>query len=317
MGINCLRVSVTDRCNLRCIYCNPLGDSDFIERSEILRFEEIERLISLFARCGVSKVRLTGGEPLVRRDIVSLVGRLAVVEGIEELSLTTNGVLLEQMASELKVAGLKRVNVSFDSPVRETYKRITGLDALGKVMAGIRKALEVGLTPVKINAVILRGVNESDAAALAALSLEMPVTVRFIEYCPTDKEAEAERYFVPNSFVRRRIEGKFGAMAATEAVDSNGPAVYFRIKSGLGNVGFISGKTTYFCHRCNRLRLTSDGKVKPCLYSDAHYDLKELVRSGASDEQIVEQIQKIMAEKHFYTKLNSFRHSFTMRNVGG
>jgi cyclic pyranopterin phosphate synthase len=236
---------------------------------------------------------------------------------VEELSLTTNGVLLEQMAGELKRAGLKRVNVSVDSPAKETYKRITGLDALEKVMAGIHKAIEVGLTPVKINAVILRGVNESDAAELAALSIEMPLTVRFIEYCPTDKEAEVERFFVPNSRVRSRIEDKFGAMDATEAVDSNGPAVYFKIKGGLGNIGFISGKTTYFCHRCNRLRLTSDGKVKPCLYSDVHYDLKKLIRSGASDERMVGMIKKIVSEKHLYTKLNSFRQSFSMRNVGG
>jgi cyclic pyranopterin phosphate synthase len=317
MRIDYLRISVTDRCNLQCIYCNPLPDSNFLERGEILRFEEIERLVRLFVGCGISRIRLTGGEPLVRRNIVSLVGRLAAAAGVKELLLTTNGVSLEQMAGELKRAGLKRVNVSLDSPVRETYERITGLDALGKVMGGIHKAIEVGLTPMKINTVVLRGVNESDTPALAALSLEMPVTVRFIEYCPTDKEADVERFFVPNSCVRRRIEEKFGKLAATAAADSNGPAVYFRISGGLGNIGFISGKTTYFCHRCNRLRLTSDGKVKPCLYSDVHYDLKKLIRGGADDERIVGLIKEIMAEKHLYTKLNSFRQSFLMRNVGG
>lgn len=317
MQVDYLRVSVTDRCNLQCIYCHALEDCEFITRGEILRFEEICRIVRLFAKCGISKVRLTGGEPLVRRDVVELVSKLAGIGGIEDLSLTTNGVLLELMAEQLKAAGLMRINVSLDSVQREGYERITGFDLLGKVMAGIRKAIAVELSPVRINAIILRGVNESDIGSLAELSMEMPVAVRFIEYCPTNKDAPPEMFFVPNSQVRRSIEGRYGRLAAAVVPNSNGPAVYFKIKGGTGSVGFISGRTKVFCQSCNRLRLTSDGKVRPCLYSASSYDLKGLVRSGAGDEQILALIKEIIAEKHMYTKLNSFAEDFSMRNVGG
>ncbi len=317
MHIDYLRVSVTDRCNLRCIYCHSLDDCDFIDRREILRFEEIQRIVRLFAECGIRKVRLTGGEPLIRRDVIELVRELAVVSNIEDLALTTNGVLLEQMAEQLKAAGLMRVNVSLDSVQRDSYKRITGFDVLGNVMAGIRKAIEVGLAPVRINAIILKGINEQDIAGLAKLSVQMPVSVRFIEYCPTNKDTAPERFFVPNSQVRRSIEGRFGALAPTIATDGNGPAVYFKIKGAAGTVGFINGRTKVFCQLCNRLRLTSDGKVRPCLYSAHSYDLKELIRSGADDEQILALLKKIIAEKRGYTKLNSFTEEFSMRNVGG
>ena len=317
MRINYLRVSVTDRCNLRCIYCNPLGDCGLIERDEILTFEEIHRIVGLFAECGISKVRLTGGEPLVRKNIVHLVRELAAIAGIEDLALTTNGVLLETMAEELKAAGLNRVNVSVDSVERENYKRITEFDLLEKVTKGIYKAIEVGLMPVKINTVVLKGINEQDVAALARLSVEMPIAVRFIEYCPTSKSAKPGRFFIPNSQVRRSIESRFGPLAAAVMANANGPAVYFKIKGAAGTVGFISGRTTVFCHLCNRLRLTSDGKIKPCLYSAYHYDVKEFIRGDADDEQILALMKKIIAEKHRYTKLNSPAVEFSMRNVGG
>ena len=317
MRIDYLRVSVTDRCNLRCIYCNPMADCGFIKRSEILRFEEIHRIVRLFAQCGISKVRLTGGEPLVRRNIVQLVRQLTTVGGIEELVLTTNGVFLEPVAAELKDAGLSRVNISVDSVEAENYKRITGFDLLQKVTSSIRKAIEVGLMPVKINTVVLRGINEQDVAGLAQLSVEMPVAVRFIEYYPTSESANLGSFFVPNSRVRRSIESKFGPLAATVMAKANGPAVYFRIKGGVGTVGFISGRTTVFCHLCNRLRLTSDGKVRPCLYSAHHYDLKKLIRAGAADEVVLTLLKKIITEKHRYTRLNSPAGQFSMRNVGG
>ncbi len=317
MSIDYLRVSVTDRCNLRCIYCNPLGDCGFISREEILRFEEIKRIVGLFAECGINKVRLTGGEPLVRKNIVALVKKLAATAGIEELALTTNGVFLEQMAGELKAAGLRRVNISVDSVERENYKRITGFDFLEKVTRGIYKAIEVGLTPVKINTVVLKGINEQDVAALAQLTVEMPIAVRFIEYCPTDKDTSPASDFVPNSRVRRIIEHNFGPLSAAITTDNNGPALYFRIKNSAGAIGFISGRTTVFCHLCNRLRLTSDGKVRPCLYSAHHYDLRELIRAGADDERILALLERIIAEKHRYTKLNSPAGQFSLRNVGG
>jgi len=317
MRIDYLRVSVTDRCNLRCIYCNPLGDYGLMQRDEILTFEEIHRIVGLFVECGISKVRLTGGEPLVRRNIVQLVHKLAAITGVEELSLTTNGVFLEQMAGELKAAGLRRVNISVDSLRREGYRLITGFDLLEKVTKGIYKAVEIGLTPVRINTVVLKGINEQDVAALAQLTVEMPIAVRFIEYCPTDKDTSPASDFVPNSRVRRIIEHNFGPLSAAITTDNNGPALYFRIKNSAGAIGFISGRTTVFCHLCNRLRLTSDGKVRPCLYSAHHYDIKELIRNGADDERILALLEKIIAEKHRYTKLNSPAGQFSMRNVGG
>jgi cyclic pyranopterin phosphate synthase len=317
MSIDYLRISVTDRCNLQCIYCNPLGDCGFISRSEILRFEEIHRIVRLFAECGISKIRLTGGEPLVRKNIVALVEKLAATAGIKELALTTNGVLLEQMADELKAAGLGRVNISFDSMERGNYKRITGFDLLEKVTKGIYKTIEAGLTPVKINTVVLRQINEVDIPALAQLSVEMPIAVRFIEYCPTDKNTAANGFFVPNSRVRRIIESKFGSLTAAIIANANGPAVYYKIKDSAGCVGFISGKSTLFCQSCNRLRLTSDGKVRPCLYSAYHYDLRGLIRGGVDDETIQVLFKRIIGEKGNYTRLNSPAVEFSMRSVGG
>jgi cyclic pyranopterin phosphate synthase len=317
MDVDYLRVSVTDRCNLRCIYCNPLGGCDFIDRREILRFEEIRRLVGLFAECGIRKVRLTGGEPLVRKNIIRLVRELAGIPGIEELSMTTNGVLLEPIAKELKDAGLKRVNISLASAERECYRQITGFDLLSKVTDGIYKAIEVGLTPVKINSVIIKGVNVSQIPALAEMSIELPVLVRFIEYCPTGRYTRPDSYYVPNSEVRKIIEREFGLLSSIVVGNANGPALYFKVEGSSGAIGFISGRSSVFCRQCNRLRLTSDGKVKPCLYSDHCYELKKLIRSGASDRAMWGLMRMILREKNNYTRLNSSVRDFSMQNIGG
>jgi len=318
MSVDYLRISVTDRCNLRCIYCVPLRDCEFIERKEILTFEEIHRIAGLFAQCGITKIRLTGGEPLVRRNIVQLVRQLAGTPGIDELTLTTNGVLLESMAAQLKAAGLKRVNVSADSAQKENYKQITGFDLLKKVTSGIYKALQVGLKPVKINSVIIKGVNVSQIPALARMSIHLPVAVRFIEYCPTSRYTRPASDYVPNSVVRKIIEDRFGPLSGVVRGDGNGPAMYFKTADSAGCIGFISGRSSFFCRSCNRLRLTSDGKIRPCLYSAYSYDLKELIRvGGASDRQVLNFLKRIIAEKSNYTKLNSFTEEFCMRDVGG
>ncbi len=316
MYIDYLRISVTDRCNLRCIYCNPLGSCGLVDRDEVLTFEEICRIVRLFAECGVSRVRLTGGEPLVRKNITFLIEKLASITAVTEITLTTNGVLLEQSAEELKTAGLNRVNVSVDSLDRGRYKFITGCDLLEDVKKGIRRSMEIGLTPVKINTVVLRGINEQDIIALAQLTLEMPAAVRFIEYCPTDKDDEPDEFFVPNSRVRRNIEDRFGSLTAA-AITGGGPAEYFKIKDSAGCMGFISGRSAFFCTSCNRLRLTSDGKVKPCLYSAATYDVKKLIRNGADDGQVLNFLRKIIDNKGSFTRLNSFAEGFSMCSVGG
>ncbi|MFH1718921.1 MAG: GTP 3',8-cyclase MoaA [Planctomycetota bacterium] len=317
MSVNYLRISVTDRCNLKCVYCNPLGDCDFIEHKEILTFEETHRIVRLFVGCGIRKVRLTGGEPLVRKNIVELVRSLAGIAGIEELALTTNGVLLEPAAAKLKEAGLHRVNVSMDSSERESYKRITGHDLLPEVTKGVYKAIEVGLTPVRLNAVILAGVNEPQIPALAQMSADLPLEVRFIEYCPTSKYTRPASTYVPNSEVRRVIEKRFGPLSPALVRDIDGPALYFRLGNSAGIIGFISGRSSMFCQDCNRLRLTSDGKISPCLYSDRYYDVKELIRSGARDEAVLDFLKKILHEKGDYTKLNSPAPEFSMKSIGG
>ena len=322
MNVNYLRISVTDRCNLRCTYCNPLGACDFIAHEEILTFEEIQRLVKLFAECGIQKVRLTGGEPLVRKGIAELVRRLADISGIEEVTLTTNGVLLAAMATELKAAGATRVNVSIDSMDRQTYRQITGSDALPDAISGIRKAIEVGLTPAKINSVIVKGLNDSveEIEALARMSVDLPVTVRFIEYCPTDTKTLAASSYVPNSEICRMVESKFGSLSPVASGYRDGPAVYFKMRDSAGMIGFISGRSSMFCQTCNRLRLTSDGKVKPCLYAAPAYELKGLLRSGAGDEELLALLRTIVDQKARYTKVNSsveIFEKFSMQSIGG
>jgi len=319
MSVDCLRVSVTNRCNLRCVYCHPVGDSGLIESKEVLRFDEIRRIVELFADCGIKKVRLTGGEPLLRNNIVRLVCELASIIGIEELSVTTNGVFLEPLAAELKAAGLQRVNISVDSMERASYKRITGFDLLPEVINSIYRAIEVGLTPVKINSVILRGVNDSEKqiTALAEMSVNLPVSVRFIEYCPTNKYTKPASDYLPNRIVRTIIEHKYGPLSGVVMDCGNGPALYFKMRDSAGTIGFISGRSSKFCHSCNRLRLTSDGKIMPCLYSARTHDLKRLIRNGTSDRQIHDFLNRIITEKRNYTKSNSSKEEFSMCKIGG
>ena len=316
MNVNYLRVSVTDRCNLRCIYCNPLGGG-LRDRQEILSFEEIHRVVRLAAECGIRMVRLTGGEPLVRRGIVSLVRELADIPDIDDLALTTNGILLGPMAAELKGAGLKRVNVSLDAAEHRCFQRITGSDSLLQVLDGIHKAIEAGLTPVHINCVVIRDVNLSQVPALARMSTQLGVSVRFIEYCPTDRHAALSDGYVPNSEVRGMIESQFGPLSGVVLPGPGGPAVYFRIVGSPGFIGFISGRSSVFCDRCNRLRLTSDGRIKPCLYSTCSYDVKALLRSEADDQAILRLIQEVVRDKMHHTRLTVPADDFLMQNIGG
>jgi cyclic pyranopterin phosphate synthase len=287
MSVNYLRISVTDRCNLRCVYCNPLGGCGFIEHK------------------------------LVRKGIVQLVRQLSRTAGIEEVTLTTNGVLLGPMAAELKAAGARRVNVSVDSAERENYRRITGFDLLPEVTGGIYKAIEVGLTPVKINSVIIKDINVSQILPLAEMSVYLPVAVRYIEYCPTDRHIRPGGDYVPNSEVRRIIERRFGLLSAVQAADTDGPASYYKAKNSAGTIGFISGRSSMFCQQCNRLRLTSDGKIRPCLYSACCYDVRKLIRGGADDTTVRDLLEKILHEKSNFTKSSRSLEQFSMQKIGG
>jgi cyclic pyranopterin phosphate synthase len=317
MNIDYLRVSVTDRCNLRCIYCNPLGDYGLREREGILDFDEIHRVVRVCAECGIWKVRLTGGEPLMCRNIVDLVHRLAAVTGIEDLSLTTNGVFLGPMATQLKAAGLKRVNISLDAADRQCYRQMTGFDLLPQVLDGLHRALDVGLTPVRLNCVVMRDRNLSQVVPLAEMMLRLPVSVRFIEYCPTSHITGPADDHVPNAEVRRIIEAHFGPLQSVIVPNAGGPAVYYKMEGAAEAVGFISGRSEVFCHACSRLRLSSDGKIKPCLHADQCYDVRRLLRAGAGDKVIRDLIGRIIQEKSRYTRITSTTEDFLMQSIGG
>jgi len=317
MNVDYLRVSVTDRCNLRCVYCSPLGTMRLKRATEILSFEEIWRVVRLSVQCGVKRVRLTGGEPLMREGIVPLVQRLARMPGIEEVTLTTNGILLGEVACDLKEAGLGRVNISLDAADRRTYERITGSDSLPQVIDAVRKAVDAGLTPVRINCVVMKGVNVSEVSQLAHMSLRLPVSVRFIEYCPTNGHTRQSDRLIPNDEVRGIIESQFGPLRGVVPPSACGPAVYFKIEGAAGTIGFISGRSTFFCGRCSRLRLSSDGKMKPCLYSACSYDIRRLLRDGADDAAVLSLIRSIIVHKNRYTRLDAATDSFSMQSIGG
>jgi cyclic pyranopterin phosphate synthase len=301
------------------VYCHPLPDYRPIEHEDILGFEEMLRIVRLFVECGIKKLRLTGGEPLLRRDIIRLVRELAAIAGVEDLSITTNGVFLESLATELKAAGLQRINISIDSIERKTYEKITGFNPLPEVLRGIHSAIGAGLSPVKINCVIIKGLNDSEEqiTALSGMSISLPVSVRFIEYYPTNNSTRPATDYVPNAAVRAVIERKYGPLPRTAISIGNGPAEYFKVPGSAGTIGFISGRSSNFCRSCNRLRLTSDGKVMPCLYSARSYDLKRLISSGQSEKAIRDFLSRIIAEKANYTKYSSLKEEFSMCKVGG
>ncbi len=285
--ISYLRVSVTDRCNLRCVYCMAPDGVHWRPHDEILRYEEIERVVRAAAELGISKVRVTGGEPLARLGIVDLVAMLARIPGIDDLAMTTNGTLLARYAEELKAAGLKRVNVSLDTLRPERFRRITRLGELSDALEGIAAAREAGLLPVKINTVVIRGLNDDEVVDFACLTKAPDWHVRFIEVMPLGNNADwAGNGYVPMSEVRERIEKELGELIPAKLAAGGGPARYYRLPDAHGTIGFITPISEHFCYQCNRLRLTADGKLRPCLLSDYEIDLRTPLRQGATIEDI-------------------------------
>jgi cyclic pyranopterin phosphate synthase len=281
-----LRLSVTDRCNLRCCYCQPPEGLPLLPHSEILTYEEMLRLVGLFMDLGVNKLRVTGGEPLVRRDLIPFLARLDQATSGVELCLTTNGLLLAEKAAELRQAGVARVNVSLDSLKRERYQEIARVDALDQVLAGLETALATGFDPVKINMVPLAGVNDDEIADFGRLTMERPLVVRFIEFMPLgDGSRWKPDLVVPTSEVMERLSS-LGPLEPIGHQPGDGPARRFRIKGAPGEVGFISALTDHFCQTCNRLRLTAEGNLRPCLLSDIEVDLKTPLREGRSDAEL-------------------------------
>lgn len=300
--INYLRISVTDRCNLRCIYCLPPEGISLLPHREILTYEEIAAVARLAAELGINKVRLTGGEPLIRAKLSELVAMLAEIEAIDDISLTTNGILLKQYSAELKQAGLKRVNVSLDSLNRDKFKRITRHEKLDEVLKGIEAARACGLNPVKINMVVMRGINDDEIVDFAKLTIDIGWHVRFIELMPfaadnppeghsTGDKTGINTQFMSAKEIKKRL-GSLGRLEPSHPITGNGPAKYFRFPQAAGTVGFISPVSQHFCFNCNRLRLTAEGKLRPCLLSDHEVDLRQPLRSGASPEEL----KKIITE---------------------
>lgn len=283
--IHYVRISVTDRCNLRCVYCIP-GGMEWLGRGEILSFEEIERLARIFASVGVTRIRLTGGEPLVRSGIERLVTSLARLPGLEDLALSTNGVLLAQHAGGLKRAGLRRINISLDSLDPGKFRAITQGGDLAKVMEGIDAALAAGLRPVKLNVVAARGFNDDEAADFARLTRERDVVVRFIEIMPLGdtSEFQADR-FVPASEILERIR-EVEPLEPCDGVQGSGPARYYRLRGGRGVIGTITPLSHTFCDTCNRVRLTAIGHLRLCLFGDDEIDLRTPLRAGVPDAEI-------------------------------
>jgi len=303
--INYLRISVTDRCNLKCQYCKPLEDKDFLPHKELLSFEEIIRIIKVMAKLGLRKVRLTGGEPLLRRNLSELIAQIARIPGIEDLSLTTNGILLASYARELKEAGLKRVNVSLDTLKRERFAEITQKDAFQEVWKGIESALRERLEPVKINVVSIRGFNDDEIEDLASLTFELPLHVRFIEFMPIGENLWEDQRVIGSEEILERLS-KIAPLVPISGDLYDGPARRFKFEGAVGEVGVISPLSGHFCSSCNRLRLTPDGKLRSCLFSDEEVDLKAYLRKEG-EEGILKALKETLEKKPYLGVRDGFR----------
>lgn len=312
-----LRVSLTDRCNFRCMYCLPeteaaqnfyrgrwanLPDStpivqQWVPRASLLSFEEIERLVRIAVGLGIRKIRLTGGEPLLRRDVEKLVARVSVIPGVEDLAMTTNGFFFSGKAAALRQAGLRRVSFSMDSLDRDNFRKMTGRDGLAEVLAGIQLAQEMGFNPVKVNAVIIRGINDHEIEALAGFARERNLSFRFIEFMPLDSaHAWQKEMVVPGSEVLRRIQARYELRAAA-VENASATSKRWVFADGRGEIGIIAPVTEPFCGHCNRVRLTADGKIRTCLFSVAEHDLRTPLRAGATDADLARRLQEIVWTK--------------------
>jgi GTP 3',8-cyclase len=318
--IRSLRVSVTDKCNFRCTYCMPAEGLEWLPKSEVLSFEEIQRLVALMAAMGVDEIRLTGGEPLVRRELPTLVGLLAATPGVDDLSLTTNGILLDRLAGPLVSAGLQRLNVSLDSLSHVRFAEITRRDALDQVLRGLAEAERYPeLRPIKINCVAVRGFTEEEVPALAELARRKPYVVRFIEFMPLDADQAWEGDKVlTGAEIRAIIEERWPLVETPASASSTSRR--FRFADGAGELGFVSPVSEPFCSSCDRIRLTADGKLRTCLFSRREWDLKTPMREGASDAQLADLVRFAVRHKELKHRINEpgfVRASRSMSQIGG
>lgn len=295
--IRYLRISVTDRCNLRCQYCMPAGGIPLLEHAAVLRYEEIARVARVAAGLGITHIRLTGGEPLARKGLTDLVRQIAMIDGIEDISLTTNGTLLAGQAQALAAAGLRRVNISLDSLRPERYREITRCGNIADVLAGIDAVRQAGLEPLKVNVVAVRGVNDDELVDFARRTVDEGWNVRFIERMPIGTSAKNNQDgYISADEVQQVIETGCGPLLP-DVLYGSGPARYWRIPGAAGTIGFISALSRHFCPQCNRLRLSADGRLMPCLFSPLEYDIRTPLRAGASDEELAALLRQVIAAK--------------------
>jgi GTP 3',8-cyclase len=305
---NNLRISVTDRCNIRCFYCMPEETVTFMERAEILTFEEIERLTRIAATLGITKLRITGGEPLLRRDLAVLIRKLAAIPGIQDLALTTNGIQLQRQAVALYDAGLRRINIHLDTLDRERFLQITRRDELHRVLEGIQECRRIGFAPIKINAVAVKNLVEPDILPLAHYARENRVELRFIEFMPLDAQQLWDKSKVLTAAeIVEHLSREISPLEEVPDADPRAPATEYRYADGGGTVGFIASISRPFCMNCNRIRLTSDGKLRYCLFALEETDIKQMLRSGAADDEIAAVIRQVVNGKWAGHEINTTR----------
>ena len=301
-----LRISVTDRCNIRCFYCMPETGVKFQPREQILSFEEIERFVRIAVTLGVRKLRVTGGEPLVRKDLPKLIRKLASIEGIEDLALTTNGVLLSEQAQDLYDAGLRRINVHLDTLDRDRFKQITRRDDLSKVLDAIEVCRRLGYAPIKINAVAVKNLVEPDIVSLARYGRERGIEIRYIEFMPLDSQGiwDRDRVLLADQMIAM-LQREIGPLEEIPDRDPRAPATEYRFTDGIGRIGFIASVSRPFCLNCNRIRLTSDGKLRYCLFAIEETDVRAILRNGGSDDEVRGAIRASVQAKWIGHEINS------------
>lgn len=317
--INYLRLSVTDRCNLRCIYCMPEEGRGLRAHDEILSYEELLKIARIAVLKGITKIRLTGGEPLIRKDITKFVKMLSQIPELTDLSMTTNGILLKENILSLSQAGLKRINISLDSLKEERYSQITRGGKLKLVWKGIEAALEAGFSPLKINVVVIKGLNDDEIMDFAKLTLKYPFQVRFIEYMPIGCNGWEKNKFLSSEEMLKIVE-TFQPLIPSKRSEANGPARIFSFAGACGEIGFIAPLTQHFCHNCNRLRITADGKLRTCLFSDEEFDVKSVLRKTDDESELIKLFHlaiKNKPEKHNLTDPAFKKCSRHMVTIGG
>jgi GTP 3',8-cyclase len=321
-AIRDLRVSLTDRCNFRCFYCLPHGEPPIAPKEQMLSYEEIEYVCDLFVSLGIQKIRLTGGEPMMRRDIETIIQKLSALKpGLHDLALTTNGYFLPDRARGLKDAGLDRITISLDSLKRDVFKQMTGVDVLDRVLAGIKAAKRAALEPIKINAVIVRGHNEDEVADFAAFAREHDVKMRFIEFMPLDSGHEWSRTdVVSGREIRERISERFPLVPIGIDRGSETASRYGFADGAPGEIGIIAPVTEAFCGACSRIRLTADGQIRTCLFSTVEHSLRDVLRTGATRSETADYIESVVMKKeprHYINDPHFVAPSRTMSFIGG